>query len=79
MAERALRSGRESEKGSEVIVVNTLHPMYVDLEGAAAYMAETAILEMLRPYDEPDAIKASDYYGEVLQILNAWYKVVGER
>lgn len=79
MADKALRSGRDSEKGSEVIVVNTLHPMYVDLEGAAAYMAETAILEMLRPYDEPDALKASDYYGEVLQILNAWYKVAGDR
>lgn len=73
--DRALRSGRDLENGSEVIVINTVHPMYIDLEGDAAYIAETAILEMLRPYDDLEAVKASEYYGQALQLLNAWYKV----
>jgi hypothetical protein len=76
MMERALRSGRDVENGSEVIIINTLHPMYRELGGDRAYVAETAILEMFRPYDDPGSLNASDYYGQALQVLNAWYKVV---
>ncbi len=73
--EIALRSGRDVENDSEIIVINTLHPMYRELEGSASYLAETAVLEILRPYDEPDSLNASEYYGQALQLLNAWYKV----
>jgi hypothetical protein len=76
--DKALRSGRDMENGAEVIVINTRHPMYIDLDGNAAYIAETAILEMLKPDDESEALNASDYYGQALQLLNAWYKVVEE-
>jgi hypothetical protein len=76
--DKALRSGRDMENGAEVIVINTRHSMYIDLDGDDAYMAETAILETLKPDDESEALNASDYYGQALQLLNAWYKVVGK-
>jgi len=76
--DKSLRSGRGIENGTEVIVVNTIHSMYTDLEGDASYIAETAILEMLRPEEENETLHASEYYGQALQLLNAWYKVVGD-
>jgi hypothetical protein len=73
--DRALRSGRDVENGSEVIAINVLHPMYREMDGGPSYIAETAILEMLRPNSDSDSLRASEYYGQALQMLNAWYKV----
>jgi len=77
--DKAIRSATETEDGKKVIVINTVHPMYRDTDGAESYMAETAILEMLRPDDDGDGLRAGDYYGQHLQLLNTWYRVADSK
>jgi hypothetical protein len=78
MEDPSLRSGRDQENGSEIIVINTLHAMYRELNGHEAYFAETAVLEILRPQDD-EPFGAEDYWGQALQLLNAWFRVVGSK
>ena len=79
-----LRSGRDEDKdtGREIITINTDHFMYKGLQGDDLYVAETAVLEFLRPYDDEkeqsERITAEEYYRTASQVLNAWWCVVRE-
>ena len=77
--EKGLRSGRgKDESGGEYIVVNNEHAMYRELDAASIYVAETAVLELLRPDDDPERggpADAEDYFREALTLVNNYVRL----
>jgi hypothetical protein len=66
----ALRAGDTIRK----IIINGAYPLYRELRGHEAYLAETALLELLLPADE-EKIHAQEYIGQVNECLVAWSRV----
>ena len=60
--------------GISKIVVNRAYPLYRQLEGREAYLAETAVMEMLMPA-EAERTTVPVYVGQVNQYIEAWARV----
>jgi hypothetical protein len=59
------------------IVINKAYPLYVELNGNEAYLAETALLELLMPA-EGEKTPVAEYIGQVNAALFAWAQVAAE-
>lgn len=56
------------------IVINRAYPLYAELKGHEAYLAETALLELLMPAAS-ERTPVTEYIAELNQCLTAWWKV----
>jgi hypothetical protein len=57
--------------------INKNYHLYAAFEGAKAYLAETAILELCKP-PEGEEMSAQDYTSQVSLLLLRWRDVVEE-
>lgn len=55
------------------IVINRRYPMYKDLDGDEGYIAETALLELLRPR-AGELLPVEQFLGQVNDCLAFWYR-----
>lgn len=65
---------REPDGTVTKIIINTRFPVYHELGGHEAYLAETALLELLLPAPAETTPVAS-FLGDVNQALDAWHRV----
>lgn len=56
------------------VVINIRYPLYSELDGAEAYLAETAVMELSKP-QEGDQKNLTEYLGEVDTWISAWARV----
>lgn len=70
----SVRSEADEENGVVTkIVINRRYPMYQDLDGNEAYIAETALLELLRPRGG-ELLPVDQFLGQVNDCLGFWYR-----
>ena len=55
------------------IVINRRYPMYQNLDGDEGYIAETALLELLRPRGS-EQLPVDQFLGQVNDCLRYWYR-----
>jgi hypothetical protein len=70
----------ESVRSGDTIVkvlINRAYPLYTELKGHEAYLAETALVELLMPA-ATEKTPVADYVGQLNQCLAAWWKVSHE-
>jgi len=56
------------------VVINRAYPLYGELKGHEAYLAETALLELLVPA-ATEKTPVTEYVAQVNQCLHAWWRV----
>jgi hypothetical protein len=66
----AVRSGDTIVK----VVINRAYPLYAELKGHEAYLAETALLELLMPA-ETEKTPVVEFVSQLNQCLEAWWRV----
>jgi hypothetical protein len=69
----AIRNGDMITK----ILINRLYPLYGELKGQEAYLAETALLDLLMPA-VGEKTPVVDYVSQLNQCLEAWWRVSQE-
>lgn len=69
----AVRSGDTIVK----VLINRAYPLYAELKGHEAYLAETALMELLMPAATEKTLVA-EYVEQVNQCLAAWWQVSQE-
>jgi len=68
------RSSWELEGGKTWLNINNLYHLYLSLEGAKPYLAETAILQVCKP-QEGESLQAGEYIERVNLMLIKWAQV----
>jgi hypothetical protein len=66
----ALRRGDTVVK----VLINRLFPVYAELRGHEAYLAETALIELLKPTVD-ERIPVGEFINDLNRALDAWWKV----
>jgi hypothetical protein len=70
----SVRSEADEEDGRVTkIVINRRYPMYQDLDGDEAYIAETVLFELLRPRGG-ELLPVDQFLGQVNDCLGFWYR-----
>jgi len=70
------RSAWTTEGAMVWLDINNQYPLYLTLNGAKSYLAETAILEICRPRDN-EPMDAAHYIQRVDQMLLKWISISG--